>query len=104
MSTAYDGYTPVLPISFPGVTYYPTWLLGSNWVHTFSPTLVNSGRIGFTRTKWVSGVPLDPTGNFGTSGNAKVGITFPNQTYDGFTNQGISGGISDVGTTADLVA
>ena len=68
----------------------------------FSPDLVNSGRIGFTRTKWVSGIPIDTTGNFGTSGNAKVGITFPNQTYDGFTNQGISGGISDVGTTADL--
>ncbi len=102
MSTASNGQTTVLPVSFPGVAYYPTWLFGTNWVHTFSPTLVNSGRIGFTRTKWVSGIPLDPTGNFGTSGNAKVGITFPNQTYDGFTNQGISGGISDVGTTADL--
>jgi Carboxypeptidase regulatory-like domain len=102
MSTASNGNTTVLPVSFPGVAYYPTWLLGTNWVHTFSPTLVNSGRIGFTRTKWVSGVPIDTTGNFGTSGNAKVGITFPNQTYDGFTNQGISGGISDVGTTADL--
>jgi hypothetical protein len=102
MSTASDGSTTVLPVSFPGVARYPTWLLGTNWVHTFSPNLINSGRIGFTRTKWVNGIPLDPTGNFGTDGNAKVGITFANQTYNGFTNQGISGGLSDFGTTADL--
>ncbi|HEY1901517.1 MAG TPA: carboxypeptidase-like regulatory domain-containing protein [Terracidiphilus sp.] len=101
MSTAYDGSTPVLPISFPGVNLFPTWIVGSNWIHTFSPSLVNSGRIGFTRTDWNEGVPQDTTGAFGDSGNAKVGITFPNQSFAGFTNQGISG-LSDVGTTADL--
>ena len=37
---------------------------------------------------------------FGTSGNAKVGISFPNQRYNGFTNQGFNGNISGVGTTA----
>lgn len=109
-STAYDGSTPVLAISFPGVNLFPTWIIGSNWVHTFSPSLVNSGRIGFTRTDWDEGVPQDSTGQFGTSGNAKVGISFPDQSYVGFTNQGISGstnqgiigGLSDVGTTADI--
>ncbi len=90
------------PFTFPGVNIYPTWIIGSNWVHTFSPSLVNSGRIGFTRTDWNQGVPQDATGEFGTSGNAKVGITFPNQAYTGFTNQGLSGGLTDVGTTADL--
>jgi hypothetical protein len=100
MSTAYDGSTTVLPISFPGLNLYPTWLLGTNWVHTFSPNVVNSAKVGFTRTKWAGAVPIDTTGAFGTKGNSVVGITFPNQTYDGFTNQGISGGISDVGTTA----
>ncbi len=101
-STAYDGTTPVLPISFSGVNLFPTWLVGSNWVHTFSSTLINSARAGFTRTDWNTGVPQDSTGAFGTSGNAKVGISFPNQSFVGFTNQGISGGLSDVGTTADL--
>jgi hypothetical protein len=101
LSHAYDGSTPVLPISFPGVNHYPTWIVGSNWVHTFSPSLINSGRIGFTRTDWNQGVPQDTTGAFGAGGNAKVGITFPNQSYAGFTNQGISG-LSNVGTTADL--
>jgi hypothetical protein len=100
MSTAYDGQTAVLAISFPGINLFPTWLMGANWIHTFSPSLVNSARIGFTRTKWSEGLPTDPTGFFGTSGNSKVGITFANQAYDGFTNQSISGNISSIGTAA----
>ena len=100
ISHAYDGSTAVLPISFPGINLYPTWIVGSNWVHTFSPSLVNSGRIGFTRTDWNQGFPQDPTGAFGTGGDGKVGIAFPNQKFNGFTNQGISGGISSFGTPA----
>jgi hypothetical protein len=100
ISHAYDGSTPVLAITFPGSNLYPTWIVGSNWVHTFSSSLVNSARIGFTRTIWNQGYPTDPTGAFGTGGNAKVGISFPNQKYNGFTNQGIGGGISSVGTSA----
>ena len=101
MSTASDETTKVLAISFPGLNVYPTWLFGTNWVHTFSPNVVNSAKVGFTRTKWAGGVPIDTTGAFGTKGNSVVGITFPDQTYAGFTNQGfINGGISDVGTTA----
>lgn len=100
ISHAYDGSTPILAITFPGINLYPTWITGINWVHTFSPSLVNSARVGFTRTDWNQGFPQDPTGLFGTSGNAKVGISFPNQRYNGFTNQGIGGGLSDVGTPA----
>lgn len=100
MSTAYDGSTAVLPIDFPGVNLYPTKVVGANWVHTFSPTLLNSARIGFTRTDWNQGFPQDPTGVFGTAGDAKVGIPFPNQAYNGFSFQNISGGISGFGTPA----
>ena len=100
ISTAYDGKTALLAITFPGINIYPTKLSGANWVHIFSPSLINSARIGFTRTQWNSGLPQDPTGQFGTKGNAKVGITFPNQNYNGFSNQGFSGGLSDVGTPA----
>jgi hypothetical protein len=100
MSTAYDGSKPVLAISFPGVNLYPTKIVGANWVHIFSPAIVNSARVGFTRTNWNTGLPEDPTGQFGTAGNAKVGITFPNQAYDGYSYQGISGGITAGGTPA----
>ena len=99
MSTAYDGQTALLAVSFPGVSIYPTKVMGANWVHIFSPQIVNSARIGFTRTVWNQGLPEDPSGQFGTGGNAKVGITFNNQNYNGFTNQNISG-LSSVGTSA----
>ncbi len=87
MSTAYDGTTPVLAITFPGPNLYPTKLFGVNWVHIFSPSIVNSARVGFTRTVWRQNFSVDTTGQFGTSGNAKVGIPFPNQAYAGFSFQ-----------------
>ncbi len=99
MSTAYDGSTALLDISFPSVNIFPTKLFGTNWVHTFSPSLINSARVGFTRTIWNTGLPTDPSGQFGTSGNSKVGITFPHQAYDGFSYQNI-GGLTGVGTPA----
>jgi hypothetical protein len=87
MSTAYDGTTPVLALTFPGPNVYPTKVGGANWVHIFSPSIVNSARIGFTRTVWEQNFSVDTTGQFGTSGNAKVGIPFPNQAYAGFSFQ-----------------
>jgi hypothetical protein len=104
ISTAYDGKTALLGITFPGVNIFPTKITGANWVHIFSPSIVNSARIGFTRTKWNEGLPQDPTGQFGTKGNAKVGIAFPNQAYSGFSyqnlNNNVGGGLSGVGTPA----
>jgi hypothetical protein len=100
ISHAYDGSQAVLAVTFPGINLYPTWITGLTWDHTFSPSLVNVFHVGFTRTDWNQGFPQDPSGQFGTSGNAKVGINFPNQKFNGFTNQGIGGGINSVGTSA----
>ncbi len=100
MSTAYDSSTAVLAITFPGFNLYPTKVTGANWVHTFSPSLVNSARIGYTRTNWMTGVPTDPTGQFGVDGDQKVGIPFSNQSFDGFSFQNVKGGITGVGTPA----
>lgn len=99
ISTAYDGSTALLPITFPGVNLYPTKVMGGNWVHIFSPALVNSLRLGFTRVVWNTGLPQDPSGVFGTHGDATVGISFTGQAYQGFTNQGV-GGFSSLGTPA----
>ena len=103
MSTAYDGSSNVLAITFPSTNLYPTKLTGINWVHTFSPELVNSARVGYTRVSWNKAIPTDPTGQFGLSGNSKVGIPFVGpQPFVGFSNQGFTNnGITDVGTTAD---
>jgi hypothetical protein len=100
MSTGYDGQSALLAITFPSVNVYPTKLGGVNWVHIFSPAVVNSARIGFTRVQWSQGFPQDLTGQFGINGDAKVGITFPNQNYQGFTAQSIGGNFTTVGNGA----
>ncbi|HEY5214558.1 MAG TPA: TonB-dependent receptor [Acidobacteriaceae bacterium] len=100
MSTGYDGQTSLLAITFPGTNLFPTKIAGSNWVHTFSPAIINSARLGFTRVTWNQGLPGDPSGQFGLGGDAKVGIPFGVQKYVGFANQGIGSGFSSVGTPA----
>ena len=90
-SDAYDGNVAVLALSFPAQNVFPTKLGGSTWVHVFSPSIVNSARVGFTRVVWKQGVPTDPSGEFGLTGNSKVGITFGAQQYVGFSFQNISG-------------
>ena len=100
MSTAYDGSTSVLALSFPNGSTYPSRLGGVNWVHIFSPRIVNSARVGFTRVNWTQGLPVDETGQFGTNGDSLVGIAFPNQAYQGFTVQNIGGNLSSVGNNA----
>jgi len=104
MSTAYDGQIALLAITFPTANNYPTKVTGANWVHIFSPSIVNSARIGFTRTVWDQGFPTDPTGQFGTSGNSKVGITFPNQAFNGFSFQNIQGGTSSATNPANSLS
>lgn len=91
MSTAYTGSTQLLPIDFNGPTLYPTKLGGTSWVHTFSPSLVNKATVGYTRTVWTNSLSVDNTGLFGTHGNATVGITFPDQTLQGYSAQSVSG-------------
>jgi hypothetical protein len=104
LSRGYDGTTAVLPITFPGINIYPTHIVGANWVHIFTPNIVNSARIGFTRVNWIQGIPGDPTGAFGYSGNSKVGIPFGVQPFVGFSDQGYGNGAAfgGGGSTSDL--
>ena len=99
--TGSDFTTAILPVSFPSHSTYPTKILGASWVHTFSPSIINEGRIGFTRVRWNNGVPSDPSGNFGLTGDQKVGIPFGTQAYVGFTGQSISNNASYIGTNAN---
>ncbi|HEX3435223.1 MAG TPA: TonB-dependent receptor, partial [Pseudacidobacterium sp.] len=100
-SDAYDGSEPVLILSFPPQNFFPTKIGGATWVHVFSPAIVNAARIGFTRVVWNQGVPTDPSGQFGLTGNAKVGIPFGAQQYSGFSFQNLSN-FSGVGTPANI--
>ena len=71
-------------MTFPSHNIYPSKLGGGSWIHTFSTAIVNEARIGFTRVRWDNGIPTDPSGNFGLTGNSKVGIPFGTQLYPGF--------------------
>jgi Carboxypeptidase regulatory-like domain len=98
-SDAFDTSVAVLAISFPSQNLFPTKLGGATWVHTFSPSIVNEARIGFTRVRWDNQIPTDPTGAFGLNGNSLVGIPFGKQAYVGFSYQNFTtGNISGLGT------
>ena len=99
--TGKDFTSAILPVFFPAHNNYPTKIAGASWVHTFSPTIVNEARFGFTRVRWNNGVPSDPTGLFGLTGNQKVGIPFGTQLYVGFTGQNIGNNASYIGTSAN---
>jgi Carboxypeptidase regulatory-like domain/TonB dependent receptor len=96
-----DFTTAILPVSFPAHNTYPSKVAGVSFVHTFSPAIINEFRFGFTRVRWNNGVPTDPTGLFGLTGDEKVGIPFGPQAYPGFTGQSISNNASFIGTSAN---
>lgn len=74
-----------LLITFPTASQYPFKGIALNWIHTFSPSIVNEARAGFSRVRWIQGLPVDLTGAFGTNGNKLLGINAP-QPYPGFTD------------------
>jgi hypothetical protein len=85
-SNASDAQTQApLLVTFPTSNSYPFKGVALNWVHTFSPSIVNEARAGFSRVRWNQGVPDDLTGAFGTNGNSLLGINAP-QPYAGFAN------------------
>ena len=103
-STGYDGQTSVLPVTFPVTDHSPTNVFGVGWVHTFSPALINMARVGFTRTNLPPSTPTDPSGQFGLSGNTKVGIPFGAQPSLGFSLQGFgaTAGFGGSGSSINL--
>ena len=102
MSTAYDGSTAVLAITFPGVNLYPTWMIGANWVHTFSPIA------GEFRPHWIyanqmdRGLPGDPTGAVWNCRQcqSRHRVSQPARTTGLQTRASVNGNISNVGTSA----
>ncbi len=64
----------VIPVFFPTGDNYPFTSAMLQWVHTFSPALVNNARGGFSRIQWNTGITTDPSGLFGTHGDQTVGF------------------------------
>jgi len=100
--TGKDFTTPLVAVFFPAENTYPTKIFGASFTHTFSPTIINEARFGYTRVRWNNGVPTDPSGEFGYTGDQKVGIPFGTQLFQGFTGQSISNNASYIGANANL--
>ena len=85
--------TPETPIAitFPTTNSYPFKGLAISQVHTFSSSIVNEFRAGWSRVRWIQGIPEDSTGAFGLTGNQKVGINYT-QPYQGFALQDFGSG------------
>jgi len=99
--TGSDFTTALIPVFFPAHNTYPTKIAGASFVHNFSPYVVNEFRFGFTRVRWNNGVPSDPSGTFGLTGDQQVGIPFGAQKYVGFTGQSLNNNASYIGTNAN---
>jgi hypothetical protein len=78
-----------LALEFPAANSYPFKGIALNYVHTFNSAIVNEARAGWSRVRWVQGVPIDSTGAF-SAGNSVVGIN-SQQPYAGFAAQVFSG-------------
>jgi hypothetical protein len=98
---AYDfPVHPAMVVLFPATNDYPFQNFVINWVHTFSPSMMNEFRAGVSRTVWEQSIPTDTSGQFGTSGDAKVGIPFPSQAFAGFSYMNFGSFESNFGTQA----
>ena len=88
---AADGTTAdPLPVQFPSASSYPDHFFDANWVHTFSPAIVNNFTASYGRIRFNSGVTTDPSGIFGLTGNQLVGIPGSTQLVAGFSSQNFS--------------
>ncbi len=89
---AADGVTAdPLPVNFPIANNYPDHFFDTNWVHTISPSTVNSFTANYGRIKFNNGVSTDPSGIFGLNGNKIVGIPGNAQQTAGFSAQNFNG-------------
>jgi len=102
---AWDSQSQVVvPVLFPYGDDYPFTSAAIAWTHIFSPTIVNNARAGYTRILINAGDVTDPSGVFGTHGDATLGIPLANQSIAGFTFMAL--GTSDLNNfgTQDLGA
>jgi hypothetical protein len=87
-------------VEFPSASNYPDHLGTVTWTHTFSPETVNNARASYSRIQFNSGVTTDPSGIFGTNGNALVGIPSNPQLAGGFSLQSFSNNGTPESTTS----
>lgn len=76
----------IIPVLFPVTDDYPFAMGVVDWIHTFSPSLQNEFRAGYSRIVQDTETS-DPSGAFGTNGDKLLDIGYPaaQQPLPGFT-------------------
>lgn len=93
------GAAAALPVQMTGGQEGPTQSAVLNWVRTFSPTIVNEARFGFSRIG-IDDVTLDWSGRLGADGNQQFGIP-GGQAIPGLSSVVLGGGLTNVGSAAN---
>jgi hypothetical protein len=91
--------TSPLPTTFNSAPTFPIRGVAINEVHTFSSSMVNEFRAGYTRIQNNGATLLDTTGVFGLNGNKLLGIG-AGQPYAGFSGLGFNNSSSPQGFNA----
>jgi hypothetical protein len=94
------GSQTVLPTLLAGGTEGPTTTSVITWTRTFSPTVVNELRAGYSRIR-IDDVTLDPSGLLGPNGNQMLGIP-GGQPIAGASTVLLGEGLTQVGGTGNL--
>jgi len=95
------GSTAALPVFLTSANIAPTMSAVLTWDRTFSPSVVNEVRLGYTRIGIDEGIPFDWSGKLGTDGNSKFGIG-GGQPYAGLSSVSLGNGLSGVGAAATV--
>jgi hypothetical protein len=94
------GSATALPTQMATGTNGPTTAAVATWVRTFSPSMVNEVRLGYSRDV-IGDLVLDPTGLLGADGNNKLGIP-GGQPIPGASAIQMGDGITNVGSAASI--
>jgi outer membrane receptor protein involved in Fe transport len=96
----HSGYSRVaLPTDIPTNNNDPYTGFITNWTHVLSNSIINEARAGYGRTRYIQ-TPTDVSGNWGLTGNSKLGIP-GQQLVPGFSTlvigNGNNGTVNDIG-------
>src|SRR5204863_4707606 len=95
------GSRAALPVFLTSGNFAPTQSAVLLWTRTFSSTLINEARIGYTRVHIDEGLPIDWSGLLGADGNAKFGIG-GGQPVAGLSSVSLGSGLTGIGSGAAI--
>jgi hypothetical protein len=95
------GSQAALPVFLTSGNFAPTQSAVLSRTRTFTPTIINEARLGYTRVHIDEGLPIDWSGLLGDSGNASFGIA-GGQPVAGLSGITLGSGLNSIGTGASI--